>query len=512
MQDIVLPDLHPAQQEIIDSPARFKVLACGRRFGKTTIAIDAICNRLFNGESAAYFAPTFRMGYEVWREIYALTYPLIRYAREDVWRLELLTGGVFEGWSLANSAAETVRGRKYHYVVVDEAALFDSPEVWHGAIRPLLTDYEGGALFCSTPKGRNWFWHLFLQGQSSDYADWQSWRFPTAVNPHINPNEIDAAKQIMPERFFRQEYLAEFLDDGGVVFRNIEKVCVGETFMYHSLPLSHASEEARDDGWRMAREREILRLMQSDDEVDRLEVAEYYTPGWRRRMGMPLDEKLLSAKENVSPDSSLDQGNLTPQPSLHFVERGSREKDEATDRMYPIPTGRGESDSTYHGEQVCFGVDWGKDNDFTCVSVMTRSGRQIHLERFNQIGWAVQRGRLVTLYERFKPYVILAEENSIGSVNIEALRAEGLPVRGFNTTRKSKAPLIEALALAMEKEEVVLLNHETLKHELMAYEMKRTSYGWSYSAPSGGHDDTVMATALSLWATRWLHPLRIDWI
>src|SRR5690606_11252102 len=144
--------------------------------------------------------------------------------------------------------------------------------------------------------------------------------------------------------------------------------------------------------------------------------------------------------------------------------------------------------------------------------VMTRSGRQIHLERFNQIGWAVQRGRLVTLYERFKPYVILAEENSIGSVNIEALRAEGLPVRGFNTTRKSKAPRIEALALATEKEEVVLLNHETLKHELMAYDMKRTSYGWSYAAPSGGHDDTVMATALSLWATRWLHPLRIDWI
>src|SRR5690606_8817935 len=108
--------------------------------------------------------------------------------------------------------------------------------------------------------------------------------------------------------------------------------------------------------------------------------------------------------------------------------------------------------------------------------------------------------------------VIVAEENSIGSVNIEALQAEGLPMRGFNTTRKSKAPLIEALALAIEREEVVLLNDETLKHELMAYEMTRTAYGWTYSAPPGGHDDTVMATALSLWAIRQFQEIRIHWV
>jgi hypothetical protein len=111
-------------------------------------------------------------------------------------------------------------------------------------------------------------------------------------------------------------------------------------------------------------------------------------------------------------------------------------------------------------------------------------------------------GRLASLYEQFKPRVILAEENSVGSVNIEALRAEGLPVQGFVTTHKSKAPLIEGLSLAMEKEEVVLLDDDTLKHELMSYEMTRNAYGWSYSAPPGGHDDTVVATALSLWASR----------
>jgi hypothetical protein len=114
----------------------------------------------------------------------------------------------------------------------------------------------------------------------------------------------------------------------------------------------------------------------------------------------------------------------------------------------------------------------------------------------------VQRGRLAALYERFKPLMILAEENSIGSVNIEALQADGLPVRGFMTTSKSKGPLIEHLALAMEQDAVALLDDDVLKHELLAYEVKRTVYGYSYSAPPGGHDDTVMATALSWWAAQ----------
>lgn len=390
--EIKLAVLHPAQQQIVDSTARFKVLACGRRFGKTAIAIDMLCNMLLDGKSTAYFAPTFRMGAEVWRALCDRLRPVIRYAREDDWRMELHTGGVFEGWSLAQGSGESVRGRKYHFVVVDEAALFNSGDVWHGAIRPLLTDYEGGALFCSSPKGRNWFWELYLQGLSADFPDWESWQFPTSANPYIKTAEIEAAKGGMPERFFKQEYLAQFLDDGGVVFRNLDRVCV-----------------------------------------------------------------------------------LTPQSPLHFVERGSN-------------------------EQCFFGVDWGKDKDFTCVSVMNREGKQVYLERFNQIGWAVQRGRLMALYERFQPKVILAEENSIGSVNIEALQAEGLPVRGFMTTSKTKTPLIDGLALAMEKEEVVLLNDRVLMHELMAYELKRTSQGWSYGAPPGGHDDTVMATALSLWA------------
>jgi len=394
MMNIELATLHAAQQAIVDSPARFKVMACGRRFGKTLVAVDMLTNRLLDGERVAYFAPTYRMGADVWRELKQTLRPLARTVTEHEWRMELYTGGVLECWSLANQAAETVRGRQYQFVVMDEAALFDSAAAWHGAIRPLLTDSAGGALFASPPRGRNWFWHLYLQGQDPNEPDWASWSLPTAANPYIRKREIEAARMGMPERVFRQEYEAEFLDDGGVVFRNIGAVCVGEPML--------------------------------------------------KRAGAVVDRN----------------------------------------------------------ERYVFGVDWGKDNDFTCISVMTKTGKQVHLERFNQIGWTVQRGRLAALCDIFQPRAILAEENSVGSVNIDALRREGLPVTPFTTTFKSKGPLIEELVLALERQEVTLLNDGTLKHELMAYEMSRTTLGWTYGAPSGGHDDTVMATALSLWASR----------
>jgi hypothetical protein len=397
-REIALAELHRAQKIIVDSPARFKVVACGRRFGKTMIAVDMICEALLAGKAAGYFAPTYRMASEAWREIRRVMLPLTKYVSERDWRLEVFTGGVFECWSLAQEAGETARGRSYDLAVMDEAALLDSADVWHGAIRPTLTDRRGAALFASTPRGRNWFWELYRRGLSGEYPDWESWRLTTLENPHIDAEEVRGARYEMPERFFRQEYLAEFLDDGGAVFRNILAVC------------------------------------------------------------------------------------------------------------------RGEREAATGGERYVFGVDWGKDRDFTCISVMTGTGRQVWLERFNQIGWSLQRGRLATLCARYQPSIILAEENSIGSVNIEALQSEGLPVRGFLTTSKSKAPLIENLALAMEREDVTLLDDDILKGELGAYEMKRLKLGWAYSAPSGGHDDTVMATALSLWASQRFGGVLIGWV
>ena len=126
------------------------------------------------------------------------------------------------------------------------------------------------------------------------------------------------------------------------------------------------------------------------------------------------------------------------------------------------------------------------------------------LDRFNQVGWDLQRDRLKTLVQHWRPQIIWAEANSIGEPNIEALLQEGLPVRPFYTTAKTKSPLIESLALAIERGSIALLNHPVLLAELANYSLERLPGGaWRYGAPSGAHDDTVMATALAWYGTQY---------
>lgn len=153
------------------------------------------------------------------------------------------------------------------------------------------------------------------------------------------------------------------------------------------------------------------------------------------------------------------------------------------------------------GRRYIFGVDWGKDNDYTAIYVIDADSKEfVWVDRFREIGWELQRGRLVNLFNVWKPMVIWAESNSIGSVNIEALQREGLPVQSFQTTAASKAPLIEGLALAIERGDVGLLTEAVGLNELLAYTMKRLAGGgFRYEAPSGGHDDTVIAMALAWW-------------
>jgi phage terminase large subunit-like protein len=382
---IVLPRLHAAQWEVAASPARFKVLDAGRRFGKTLLGTGLGTKKALEGGRAWWVAPSYKVAAVGWRGAKHIASQIPGVARNETERLLTFPGG---GTLQVRSGDDpnSLRGDGLDLAVLDEAA-YMRPEVWSEAIRPALSDRQGEALFISTPNGRNWFWGLWMYGQNPAYSDWASWRFPTSSNPYIKPEEIEAARELLPERIFKQEYLAEFLEDEGAVFRRVE---------------------------------------------ERATVAE--------------------------PESG------------------------------PLP-----------GERIVFGVDWGRDNDFTCIAILSASRRRlVALDRFNEIGWNLQRGRLVTLAQHWQPEVIWAEANSIGGPNIEALQMEGLPVQPFTTTASSKGPLIESLALAFEKGEIAILNDPVLVGELLAYSMERLPSGrWIYSAPAGLHDDTVIALALA---------------
>jgi len=383
--ELVLPTLHAGQQQIVDEARRFNVLACGRRFGKTMLGIDLLIDKALDGLPVGWFSPTYRMLGEVWKAVYDTTRPLHARVSIQEHRIELITGGVIDCWSL--DAADSVRGRKYQRVVIDEAAMVAGlGDAWQAAIRPTLTDYQGDAFFLSTPKGINFFHECYSRGIDETQSDWQSWHAPTTANPYIDPSEVEAARQELPEQIYRQEYLAEFLQNEGAVFRNID-ACL-----------------------------------------------------------------------------SADSGD-------------------------------------HKNHRLFAGVDWGQQNDFTAISIICATCRhEVELDRFNKIEWAFQRARLKAALDRWRVMAVMVETNSIGQPNLEALMREGLPVRGFETTASSKPPLIQSLALALERVEYQWLPDQVGRMELLSYEAKRnpTTGRVTYSAPSGGHDDTVMARAIAL--------------
>ena len=207
---ITLPKPHEGQKKILDQKQRFNVLCCGRRFGKSKLAIKMLCETAIHSGSAGYFTPTYRLLESSFKEIYTILDPLILRKHNNQF-IELTTGGVIEFWSLDNPQAG--RSRKYNLAIIDEAAFVkDLWDAWTQSIRPTLTDMKGGAWFMSTPKGKNDFYKLWMRGQTGEEG-WASWQMPTSTNPFIDISEIYSAEKDLPALAFKQEYLAEFNDN-----------------------------------------------------------------------------------------------------------------------------------------------------------------------------------------------------------------------------------------------------------------------------------------------------------
>jgi hypothetical protein len=230
----LLPKLHAAQLEVYNHPARFKTLACGRRWGKTIYNAHYLCEGALQGQLTAYFSLSHKNLTEIYRMIYQWMLPEIKRSSENDGRIELKGGGVIEFWSFQNAAITNSRGRHYHRLVLDEAGFIPAGDyVWDEVVRPMLADFKGTALRTSSANGKNHFYNWFVAGIDDPYGEQKSWQFPISSNPLIDPDEIESIRRTTPERSFRKEYLAEFLDDGGEVFRWV-RACA--TAQPHSEP------------------------------------------------------------------------------------------------------------------------------------------------------------------------------------------------------------------------------------------------------------------------------------
>lgn len=216
---------HPGQREVHASLARFKVLAAGRRWGKTRLGVNECLDVASQGGRTWWVSPSYKTSEVGWRPLRRIARQLPGAEIRLVDRTVNLPGGGFVSIRSADNP-DSLRGEGLDFVVMDECA-FMKREAWTAAIRPSLSDRQGRALFISTPKGRNWFWESFQRGLREE-PEWAAWQFSTSSNPFIDPAEIEAARRDLPEIIFRQEYLAEFIDDQGGVFRRVQEAAVLE--------------------------------------------------------------------------------------------------------------------------------------------------------------------------------------------------------------------------------------------------------------------------------------------
>jgi len=267
---------------------------------------------------------------------------------------------------------DNFRGLKFHIAIIDEASYIANLEDgWLNSIRPTLSDYKGKAIFLSTPRGKNYFYSLFMK----DEPGWESFKFSTYDNPYIDKNEIDEARTQLPEAVFEQEYMAN--------------------------PMENAAN---------------------------------------------------------------------PFGSSHI-----------RNCITPLST----------SEIVCFGIDLAKSTDFTAIIGLDSGGNVAYFDRF-QMDWNSTKQAILQLPK--KPMLI--DSTGVGDPIVEDLQREGRHIMGLKFTSVSKQQLMLGLQTAIQGRKIGFPDGPIVK-ELEVFEYQYSATGVKYSAPSGFHDDCVMALALA---------------
>lgn len=255
--------LHEVQREAFESDARYRTCVWGRRTGKNIFANADQVDYALNPDESPWGAddaplcwwvgPTVnqskKYGFNEAKNV--IPRPLLESQPRESYPFEinLTNGATIEYYSF--DRPDSLDGAGVDHIVVDEAAMMPK-RVWDQTLRPMLSDTLGQAVFISKPKGKNWFHEYFLRGDSEEWPDYWSSQAASYVNPFVPDTEIDEAARDIPDRVFRQEYLALFLDDSGGVFNRIRERNV-EDYDWEARngngPYVHGWDFARHQNW-----------------------------------------------------------------------------------------------------------------------------------------------------------------------------------------------------------------------------------------------------------------------
>ena len=220
--------LLPWQEEVFHDTTRFKVVAAGRRTGKSRLAAWLLIINALQTEKGQvfYVAPTQGQARDImWQTLMELGHPVIAGSHINNLQIKLVNGTMI---SLKGAdRPETMRGVSLGFLVMDEYADM-KPEVWEQILRPALADQKGRALFIGTPMGRNHFYELYKYAELGDDETYKSWHFTSYDNSMLDSGEIDIAKKSMSSYAFRQEFMASFEARGSEMFKE-EWVRFGES-------------------------------------------------------------------------------------------------------------------------------------------------------------------------------------------------------------------------------------------------------------------------------------------
>jgi hypothetical protein len=219
------------QKEIIDAclaqDIKYIIGCFGRQAGKSFTAMNLLLKWALedNGSVSMWVSPVYSQAKKVFTELTQTIAGtgLTKSVNKSELTITFINGSVI--YFRSGEREDTLRGYTLTYLVIDEAA-YIKDEVWNTVLRPTVLVQGKKVLFISTPKGRNWFYNLAMRGMSDDYPQYKTFYATSFDTPYITEEELIEAKLSLPETIYKQEILAEFIDDGGEVFSNLKLNCV----------------------------------------------------------------------------------------------------------------------------------------------------------------------------------------------------------------------------------------------------------------------------------------------
>ena len=395
MNEIVVEGFTPTkkQQEIIkactDNTTKYIIGCFGRQSGKSFTGQNLILKWALedNGSTSMWVSPVYSQAKKVFSELVNTIAEtgLTKSVNKSELFIEFINGSVI--YFRSGEREDTLRGYTLDYLVVDEAA-YIKDVVWSTVLRPTVLVKGKKVLFISTPKGRNWFYNIAVRGYGDENQQYKTFHATSFDTPFITKEELEEAKLSLPDSIYRQEIMAEFIEDGGEVFSSLSSACI-----------------------------------------------------------------------------------LTSYP----------------------PQVAGEK---YYG-----GIDFGRQNDYTVLTILNSKGEVVDFYRERQKSWDIIVSEVVSKLKRWKP-VAIAEVNSIGDVLYENIRKQYPGIQPFVTNNESKQNMIEDLIMGLNENKLVLptneLNTDLYKElSVFTYEYSPKTRRVKYGAPSGFHDDTIISLALA---------------